>query len=134
MKILYYVLLPIAVFIGDIILSIIIPIVTTPITWVINKIEEKLGYNADDMHRLLYRFRIDMVIQGILTGFVLVYLILYLSSTLETNIKYWYILLIFGIQSLRKILSWKSENPAAYELSLNVSPVIGYVIGFILFN
>lgn len=132
MKVLYYILLPIVAFIAEIILRTIMPLLTFPITWIINKIESKFGYNADDMNKLLYRFRIDLVLQGILSGFILAYLIIQLSIKLETNIKFWYILLVFGILSLRKLMAWKSENPVAYEFSLNVSPIIGYIIGFIV--
>ncbi|HOZ30600.1 MAG TPA: hypothetical protein PLL66_06750 [Bacteroidales bacterium] len=133
MKILTYILLPIIVFIANQILFIIIPVVTFPMTWVIDKIERKFGYTAEDIYKLLYRFRIDMVINFILVGIISAYFTLHFTSKLKTNIELWYLILVFGILSLIHLSSWKSCNPKAYEFSLNIPPIIGFALGFIIY-
>lgn len=132
MNIAYYFILLVIAYVCNLILPVLVTIITIPIVWIIDKIERTMGYDSEDMDRLLYRFRIDMVIQGVLRGVILVYFILFLSKKFGLN-NAQFIVIIFIILSIGSLLSWKSENPILYELSLLISPIIGYFIGFYLF-
>jgi hypothetical protein len=65
MKILLYILTPIGAYIINLLLCIVTPIITLPITWMITKVQN---------NPTIYRFRPDMVIQGILRGVLVVYI------------------------------------------------------------
>lgn len=124
MNIMYYILLPIIAYIVDIALGGIIPIATAPLTWIIAKAQKQPK---------LYQLRIDMIIQGIIRGIIGVYIISLLIALVEANISIWWILLIYIWLSYLGIKAWNNTNPFAYEFSLNISPTIGYIVGFVIF-
>lgn len=120
MKILLYILTPIGAYIINLVLSIVTPFVTFPLTWIIGKIQNNPA---------LYKFRPDMVIQGLVRGFLVVFLTEYLLSLFETEISFWWIVGTMILLSYLSIIAWDKTKPDAYEFSLNVSPVFGFLIG-----
>lgn len=120
MKILLYILTPIGAYIINLVLSIVTPFVTFPLTWIIGKIQNNPA---------LYKFRPDMVIQGLVRGFLVVFLTEYLMSLFETEISFWWIVGTMILLSYLSIIAWDKTKPDAYEFSLNVSPVFGFLIG-----
>lgn len=132
MNIAYYFILLVVAHVSNLILCVLVPIITYPIVWLIDKIERPMGYDCKDWLKLLYRFRIDMVIQGVLRGLILVYFILFLSNVFGLN-NTLFILIIFVLLSIVDLRSWKSANPILYEMSLLISPIIGYLLGFYFF-
>jgi hypothetical protein len=120
MKILLYILTPIGAYIINLLLGIVTPIITLPITWMIAKIQNNPA---------LYRFRTDMVIQGIVRGFLVVYLTSYLLSLIETEVSFYWIVATMLVLSFLSIIAWDRTKPEAYEFSLNVSPIFGFIIG-----
>lgn len=59
MEILLYIMTPVLAYIFNLLLGILAPIIIFPITWVLIKIEN---------NPLMYRFSVDMVLQGVLKG------------------------------------------------------------------
>ena len=123
MKILLYVLTPIGIYIIDLLLSVIIPLITLPITWIIVKVQN---------NPLIYRFRPDMLIQGILKGILVVYLTSFLLSSFETKVSFWWIVTSIVMLSYLSIAAWDRTKPDAYEFSLNISPILGFIIGLLI--
>ncbi|NEV94167.1 hypothetical protein G3567_08420 [Psychroflexus sp. YR1-1] len=123
MKILLHILTPIGAFIINLLLGLIIPIITLPLTWLLSKI-----YNNPSM----YIFRPDMFIQGILRGILAVYITSYLLSLFNTEIGFWWIFLTFVFLSFLSINAWDNTKPKEYEFSLNVSPIFGFIIGLFI--
>ena len=82
---------------------------------------------------ILFQFRIDMIIQGIIRGIVGVYLAGLLNTLVEANIDLRWILLTYIWLSYMGIKVWNKTNHFAYEFSLNISPIIGYILGFAIF-
>lgn len=123
MKIFLYILTPIIAYIINLLLSIVTPIFTLPLTYLIAKIENNPA---------MYRFRPDMVIQGIVRGFLIVYLASYLLSLFETEISFWWIAATVAFLSYLNITAWDRTKPDSYEFSLNVSPIFGYIVGLFL--
>ena len=119
MKILLYILTPISAYIINLLLGIVTPIITLPITWMIVKIQN---------NPTMYRFRTDMVLQGIVRGFLVVYLTSYLLSLFETEISFWWIAATMFWLSYLFITAWDKKKPYTYEFSLNVSPIFGFII------
>jgi len=124
MVIIYYILVPIVAYIIDVIVGVLMPIVTLPVVFLLSRIER---------NPQLFRFRLDMVIQGVLGGLLNVYLIEYIINKLDVNIGLWWLIIVFAWLSYLKIVSWCKSNPISYEVSLNISPIIGYIVGFIFF-
>ena len=124
MIIVYYILVPIVAYIIDVIVGVLMPIVTLPVVFLLSRIER---------NPQLFRFRLDMVIQGVLGGLLNVYLIEYIINKLDVNIGLWWLIIVFAWLSYLKIVSWCKSNPISYEVSLNISPIIGYIVGFIFF-
>jgi len=124
MIIVYYILVPIVAYIIDVIVGVLMPIVTLPVVFLLSRIER---------NPQLFRFRLDMVIQGVLGGLLNVYLIEYIINKLDVNIGLWWLIIVFAWLSYLKIVSWSKSNPISYEVSLNISPIIGYIVGFIFF-
>ena len=122
MKILLYILTPIGAYIISVLLGIVTPIITLPITWMIVKIQNNPA---------MYRFRTDLVLQGIVRGFLVVYLTYYLLSLFKTEVSFWWIVSTMVLLSYLKILAWDRTKPEAYEFSLNVSPIFGFLIGLL---
>ncbi len=77
----------------------------------------------------MYRFRIDMILQGITGGFLVVYVIDYLLLYFETEVNFWWLVLTMMSLSSLKIYGWDRSKPNSYEFSLNIPPIIGYIIG-----
>lgn len=114
---------PVSAFIINILLSIATPLFTLPITWLITKAQN---------NPVMYRFRLDMVIQGIVRGILVVYLISYFLSFFETKVSFWWIAISIVMLSYLSIIAWDSTKPDAYEFSLNVSPVLGFILGLLI--
>lgn len=117
---------PIGAYIINLLLCIVTPIITLPITWMITKVQN---------NPTIYRFRPDMVIQGILRGFLVVYITSYVLLLFEPKVSYFWIVTSFVILSYLSIAAWDRTKPYAYEFSLNISPIFGFIIGlFIIIN
>ena len=123
MKILLYILTPIGAYVINLLISVIIPLITLPLTWMIIKVQNNSA---------MYRFRPDMVIQGIVRGFLVVYLTSYLLSLFETEISFWWIVATMILLSYLSIKAWDRTKPYTYEFSLNISPILGFIIGLFL--
>ena len=123
MKILLYILTPIGAYIINLLLSIATPLITLPITWIIAKVQN---------NPMMYRFRPDMLIQGIVRGILVVYLTSYLLSLFETKVSFWWVVISIVILSYFSITAWDRTKPDAYEFSLNVSPIFGFMIGLFI--
>lgn len=123
MKILLYILTPIGAYIINFFLCFVVPLITLPLTWIIVKIQKN---NA------IYKFRPDMVIQGVTRGFFVVYFTSYLLSLFETEISFWWIIATIVLFSYFNIFAWDRTKPTAYEFSLNFSPIFGYIIGLFI--
>lgn len=113
---------PIGAYIINLLLGIVTPIITLPITWMVAKIQNNPA---------MYRFRTDMVIQGIVRGFLVVYLTSYLLSLFETEVSFWWIVATMVVLSYLSIIAWDRTKPKSYEFSLNVSPIFGFIIGLL---
>lgn len=124
MKVLYYALFPVIAFVLNLILPVFVVIISMPITFIIIKLQN---------NKNMYRLRLDMIIQGILRGISLVYIMNALNIIIGIEISKWWWVIVFSGLSYITITGWKWINPFAYEFSLNVSPVIGYALGLILF-
>lgn len=122
MKILLYILTPIGAYIINLILAILTPLATLPLTWILSKIENNPS---------MYRFRMDMVIQGLLRGFLVVFITNYILSQFEADVSFWWIVATMVVFSYLSISAWDRTKPDAYESSLNVPPILGYLIGLI---
>lgn len=120
MKILLYILTPVGAYIINLLLCIVTPIITLPLTWIIAKVQN---------NPYLYKFRPDMVIQGVVRGFLVVYLTSYLLSLFETEISFWWITATMVLLSYLFITAWDRTKPDAYEFSVNVPPIFGFIIG-----
>lgn len=123
MKIILYILTPIGAYIVNLLLSIVIPLITLPITWIIAKVQN---------NPMMYRFRPDMLIQVIVRGILVVYLTSYLLSLFETKVSFWGVVISIVILSYFSINAWDRTKPGAYEFSLNVSPIFGFMIGLFI--
>ena len=123
MKILLYILTPIGAYFINLLLGILTPLITLPLTWIIAKVQNNTA---------MYRFRPDMVIQGLARGFLVVYLTSYLLSLFETEISFWWLVATMVLLSYFSVSAWDRTKPDAYELSLNVPPIIGFIIGLLV--
>ena len=123
MKILLYILTPIGAYIINLLLSILTPLITLPLTWIIAKVQNNPA---------MYRFRPDMVIQGVVKGFLVVYLTSYLLSLFETEISFWWLVATMVLLSYLSISAWDRTKPEVYEFSLNVPPIFGFIIGLLV--
>jgi hypothetical protein len=122
MKVIFYILAPICAFVLNIFLGAMIPLVTIPVTWVINKFDKNPN---------LYKFRFDMVIQGIIRGFLVITTVEYLNIYFKMELSYWWIVITTLWLSHLSISAWDKNKPEEYEISLNVSPILGFLIGLI---
>ena len=111
---------PVGAYIINLLLCIVTPIITLPLTWIIAKVQN---------NPYLYKFRPDMVIQGVVRGFLVVYLTSYLLSLFETEISFWWITATMVLLSYLFITAWDRTKPDAYEFSVNVPPIFGFIIG-----
>ena len=123
MKIILYILTPIGAYIVNLLLCIVIPLITLPLTWIIAKVQN---------YPMMYGFRPDMLIQGIVRGILVVYLTSYLLSLFETKVSFWWVVISIVILSYLSIYAWDRTKPDAYEFSLNVSPIFGFIIGLFI--
>jgi hypothetical protein len=121
--IIFYILTPVGAYIIDLTLSILVIILSFPISWLLIQIQNKFENNPS-----LFKFRSDMVFTGILRGFLVVYLLDYQFSK---YVSIWWVAITMLTMSYLNYLTWNKERPFLYELSLVVSPILGYVIGFI---
>ena len=130
-----YVLIALIIIILDLFISFIIPYVLSPITLFINFIENRLlKMKFEDEFQYLYRFRLDMIIQGLTVGILLIFLYKYITNAFFDFEVYDKLpLVIFGFIALRKIKAMKKHNPITYEISFMGSHVIGYLLGALIF-
>jgi len=119
----FYIITPISIFILYFLIGILTPIVFIPLTALIMRIE-----NNPEM----YRFRTDMVLQGIFKGIVIVLIIKYMLFSFNSKMSPTWISAYFLLQSAIILLTWNRENPIKYEFSFNISPIIGFAIGLYL--
>jgi len=120
MKILLYILTPIGAFIINLILGILTPLATLPLTWMLSKI---------DKNPSIYRFRMDMVIQGLVRGFLVVFITNHILSQFDADVSFWWIVATMVVLSYLSISAWDRTKPDAYEFKLNVPPILGYLFG-----
>ena len=73
-----------------------------------------------------------MVIQGVVRGFLVVYLTSYLLSLFETEISFWWLVTTMVWLSYLSVLAWDRTKPNAYEFSLNVPSIFGFIIGLLV--
>lgn len=73
-----------------------------------------------------------MVIQGVVRGFLVVYLTSYLLSLFETEISFWWLVATMVLLSYLSVSVWDRTKPDAYEFSLNVAPIFGFIIGLLV--
>lgn len=123
MSILIYILTPVLAYLIDLILNIINIFISMPFIFIQNKF---------DNNKSMYKFRLDMVVSGIVRGLLVVYCISILISQFEIEINFWWIISSFFLLSYLKIHAWDKSKPRAYEFSLNISPILGYIIGLFL--
>lgn len=123
MKILLYILTPIGAYIINLLLCILTPLITLPLTWIIVKVQNNPS---------MYRFRPDMLIQGVIRGFLVVSLTSYLLSLFATEISFWWLVATMVSLSYLSVYAWDRTKPEAYEFSLNVSPIFGFLIGLLV--
>lgn len=125
MKILLYILTPVGAYIINLLLSGIIPLITIPVTWVFVKVQK----NKPNLYGLLYGFRPDIVIQGIIRGILVVYLTFYVLSLFETKVVFWWIFASIVGLSYLSIYAWDRTKPFEYEFSIAIPPILGFIIG-----
>ena len=106
----------------------------------VNKFLENKGETTllkmkfEDEFQYLYRFRLDMIIQGLTVGILLIFLYKYITNAFFDFEVYDKLpLVIFGFIALRKIKAMKKHNPITYEISFMGSHVIGYLLGALIF-
>jgi hypothetical protein len=122
MKILLYILTPIGAFIINLILGILTPLATLPLMWILSKIKKNLT---------IYKFRMDMVIQGLIRGFLVVFITNHILSQFDSDVSFWWIVATMVVLSYLSISAWDNKKSDAYESSLNVPPVLGFLVGLI---
>jgi len=127
MEILYYILTPIAAYVLGFLLSILIAICSFPLVWVGTKLEKLENEFASVI--LIG----NLFIVGIIRGVLLVYCLDYLILWLEADVVFWWVAVSVLFVSFLQLLAWESSNSFIYEFTLNVSPIIGCVIGIMLF-
>lgn len=110
MKILFYILTPILGYIFNLVIGILVPIATIPLTWIIGKIEN---------NNHMYKFRLDMFIQGIIRGVLTVFLLDYFHEYFESGVSFWWIIATIIWSSYLCIIEWKDSNPPEYEFTKN---------------
>lgn len=120
MEVLLYILTPIGAYIVNLLMGIAVGLITIPLTMIMVKIQK---------NPIIYRMRPDMLITGVLRGFIVVYLTSNLLSQFETEVNFWWIVATMVLLSYLSIYAWDKSKPYAYEFSLNVSPIFGYIIG-----
>lgn len=123
MKIIIYILTPIGAYIIDLLLGVITPFITLPITEIMVRLQN---------NPVWYRFRPDMVLQGMVRGFFVVYLTSFILSQIDVLISPYLLVLTIVLLSVMSVLVWDRTNPIAFEFSLNVSPIFGYFIGLLV--
>jgi hypothetical protein len=101
-------------------LAILVPVFTIPLNWIIIKIQNNPS---------IYTFRLDMIINGLIRGFFVVYFTNYFLFLLNTDISIWWFIAVFIFLSFNDLNTWDRRNPFVYEFCLNISPIFGYLIG-----
>jgi hypothetical protein len=120
MGILLYIMTPILAYMLNLLFGILAPIVTFPFTWVLIKVEN---------NPLMYRFRLDMLLQGLLKGFFVVYTLNFILSMFEGEVRIRWVVATLIWLSYLNMLAWDRTKPISYEFSLNFSPILGYFVG-----
>lgn len=124
MRILFYALTPIFALVLELIFRGVFAILSGPIVLIQQKIDRKI---------MLYKFRADMIVSGYCAGLTTVYLINFANNYFGLSIASWWIVCSICLIILKAILGWDRNKPFWYEVSLNVSPWIGYITGILLF-
>ncbi len=128
MDFLYYLLFPILAYLINIIVSIFVPLILGPFTWLILKFQKQLNAIFQ-----LYSWRYDTVLQGIARGVMTIYLLQFVNRAYNLNISNWYLYLTAIGLSYLSYFSWNRNNYIGYEFGLVFSPIIGYLIGILVF-
>lgn len=128
MNFLYYLLYPILAYLINIIASIFVPLILGPFTWLIIKFQKQLNAIFK-----LYSWRYDTLLQGIARGVLTIYLIQYINRAYNWDISNWYLYLTALGLSYLSYYSWNRNNYIGYEFGLVFSPIIGYLIGIVVF-
>lgn len=134
MKILFYILLPIATVIINVITAKIMGIIAPPFSLLLGLIEKFMGVKYESTYQLIYRFRLDFAILGLLHGIIVSSVILLIINKLNINISNLYIYVIFGLLSIFNLISWDFNRPFIYESCLLLSSIAGYIIGLALMS
>jgi hypothetical protein len=120
-----YFLAPLAAYLLSLISIIIANLICLPTSLLINYIER--GQNW-------YQFRLDIIIVGLARGFITIFLLIFLSEYLSFELSNGHIIASIIFLSLTNLLAWKSSKPLNYELSLNVPPIFGYILGYFIYD
>lgn len=124
MKIVFYILLPIILWLISMVSRGVIAILTGPIVW----LQEKIDHNSS-----MHKFRSDMIISGFVSAFLGVYSCQYLNIYLKLDLSIWGLMISAGIISFLDIYNWNKNNPFWYETCLNIPPSLGYIFAIIYF-
>ncbi|MEA5111552.1 hypothetical protein SDC9_21805 [bioreactor metagenome] len=122
-----------AIVIEMVILPVLVKIPLIPLALVIRKVEARVKF-YELYHSIFYWFIWEYFIDGILTGFILFYLIFLFNLKSDFDISSAAAIILAIILTFKDILSWKKDNPANFEFSLWGSRILGYIIGLFYFN
>jgi hypothetical protein len=128
MNFLYYILYPILAYLINIIVSIFVPLIMGPFTWLLIKFQKQLNAIFQ-----VYSWRYDTVLQGIARGVLTIYFLQFINKTYNWDISNWYLYLTALGLSYLSYYSWNRNNYIGYEFGLVFSPIIGYIIGIVVF-
>lgn len=128
MDFLYYLLYPILAYLINIIVGIFVPLIFGPFTWFTIKFQKQLNAIFQ-----LYSWRYDTVVQGIARGVLTIYLLQFINTAYNWDISNWYLYITALGLSYLSYYSWNKNNYIGYEFGLVFSPIIGYLIGIVVF-
>ena len=120
MKILIYIITPILIWVLEMIFRGIYAILTGPIVYVQQRIDKNIG---------IFKFRADMVVSGFCAGYSTVYILNYLNLHFALDIAKWWIICSICLIILFHLFTWDRNKPFWYEISLNATVLIGYILG-----
>lgn len=122
MKIFIYIITPIITWLLEMIFRGIYAILTGPIVYIQQKIDQNIG---------MFKFRADMIVSGFCAGYSTVYILNYLNLHYALGIAKWWVICSICLIILLHLSSWDRNKPFWYEISLNASVLIGYILGLI---
>ena len=122
MKIFIYIITPIITWVLELIFRGIYAILTGPIVYIQQKIDHNIG---------MFKFRADMIVSGFCAGYSTVYVLNYLNLHYALEIAKWWVICSTCLIIILHLSSWDRNKPFWYEISLNASVSIGYILGLI---